>query len=296
MEYVHWLAEVNSILGRLTNQVLSAEDFDYPWIEVWMKGKEPEQAATEALEGDGFVVEKLPAPAMLIKESTPRVSEAALAYFERPSARIERSPLVELRDSDLLALLIGGPYASSDAEQLLQAIGGNLNRLYNASLTELARNYRGVGLVTAKRLQAALELGRRLAFPESRLQITCPRDAAEYLCKFGLDQCEQEELWALSLDTKNRILHLAKVYRGNVNSSIIREAEIIRDAVRIQASSMIVAHNHPSGDPTPSPEDVHVTRKIKAACDMLSIELMDHLVLGNGLRFVSLKERGLGFE
>jgi DNA repair protein RadC len=106
---------------------------------------------------------------------------------------------------------------------------------------------------------------------------------------------EQENLRTILLDTKNRVLASPTVYVGNVNSSIIRVSEIFREAIRVNATALIVAHNHPSGDPTPSPEDVNVTRSIVEAGHLLGIEVLDHLVIGHQ-RFVSLKERGLGFD
>jgi DNA repair protein RadC len=102
-------------------------------------------------------------------------------------------------------------------------------------------------------------------------------------------------MWAANLDTKNRVLLLSKIYRGNVSASIIRPAEVVRDAVRLTARALVIAHNHPSGDPTPSPEDVQTTRSIRAAALALDIELLDHVIIGQE-RFVSLKERGLGFD
>lgn len=224
-----------------------------------------------------------------------RLAEASLPYLARPTTRIEQNPLPDLSEQELLALLIGGAYASADAGLLLQAIGGDLKLLYTASLEELARSYSGVGYHTAKRLKAALELGRRLATPPSRDQLTCPQDCADYFSRMGLPLGEQEELWAVALDIKNRVISLAKVYRGNVNSSIIRAGEVLRDAVRHNASALVIAHNHPSGDPTPSPEDVTVTRHLAEAARLLGIDLLDHLIICPG-RWVSLKERGLGFD
>lgn len=224
-----------------------------------------------------------------------RIAENSLPYPARPAVRIETTPLPELSEQELLALVIGGGYASADAGLLLQAIGGNLNLLYTASLNELARSYSGVGYHTAKRLKAALELGRRLTTPGARDQLTCPQDCADYFTRLGLPLCDQEEIWVAALDIKNRVLHLAKVYRGNVNSSIIRAGEILRDAVRHNASAVILAHNHPSADPTPSPEDVLVTRHLREAASVLGIDLLDHLIICPG-RWVSLKERGLGFD
>ncbi|MCK6625566.1 MAG: DNA repair protein RadC [Anaerolineae bacterium] len=218
-----------------------------------------------------------------------RVVESSLPYLVRPATRIERSPLPDLSDQELLALLIGGAYASSDAGLLLQAIGGDLKLLYTASLDELARSYSGVGYHTAKRLKAALELGRRLAAPSARDQLTCPKDCAGYFTRMGLPLCEQEELWAAALDTKKQVLSLAKVYRGNVNSSIIRASEVFRDAVRHNAVAVVIAHNHPSGDPTPSSEDVQTTRSLREAAALLGIDLLDHLIVCPG-RWVALRD------
>jgi DNA repair protein RadC len=105
---------------------------------------------------------------------------------------------------------------------------------------------------------------------------------------------EQEELWVLLLDTRNRVLNQVTVYRGSVNNSQVRVGELFKAAIRTNAASIIVIHNHPSGDPTPSPEDVNVTRAIVTAGKLLDIEVLDHLIVGQG-KWVSLKERGLGF-
>ena len=105
---------------------------------------------------------------------------------------------------------------------------------------------------------------------------------------------EQEELRVILLDTRNKVLHIESVYRGSVNTSQVRVGELFKSAVRRNAASLVVVHNHPSGDPTPSPDDVAVTRAIVAAGKLLDIEVLDHLVIGQG-QFVSLKERGLGF-
>ena len=105
---------------------------------------------------------------------------------------------------------------------------------------------------------------------------------------------DQEELRVLLLDTRNRVLSAITLYRGSLNSSQIRVAEIFKSAIRANSASIIVLHNHPSGDPTPSPEDVAVTRSIVQAGKLLDIDVLDHLVIGHN-RWVSLKERGLGF-
>ncbi len=106
---------------------------------------------------------------------------------------------------------------------------------------------------------------------------------------------EQEELRVVVLDTKNQVVEVVMVYRGTINSSAVRVAEVFKAAIRRNAAAIILAHNHPSGDPTPSSEDVAVTREIVEAGKLLGIELLDHLVIGGGGQWVSLRERGLGF-
>jgi len=106
---------------------------------------------------------------------------------------------------------------------------------------------------------------------------------------------EQEELRVVLLDTRNRLLSIETIYKGSLNSSQVRVGELFKDAIRRNAASIIVVHNHPSGDPTPSPDDIALTRVITQAGKMLDVEVVDHLVIGQG-RYVSLKERGLGFN
>lgn len=105
---------------------------------------------------------------------------------------------------------------------------------------------------------------------------------------------DQEELWVACLDTKNRLVKVAKVYRGSVNTAMIRVGEVFKEALRLNAASIVVVHNHPSTDPTPSPEDILVTRQIVEAGKLLDCEVLDHLVIASS-RYVSLRERGLGF-
>jgi len=141
-----------------------------------------------------------------------------------------------------------------------------------------------------------MELGRRLliASPHDRPQIKSPADAAN-LVMFDMGLLDHEELRVILLDTKNHVLGIETVYKGNVNTSVIRTAELFREAVRRNCAAIIVVHNHPSGDPTPSPEDVRVTEQIDQAGKVLDIEVLDHLIVGQQ-RYVSLKERGLGFK
>ncbi|MCB0194149.1 MAG: DNA repair protein RadC [Anaerolineae bacterium] len=217
---------------------------------------------------------------------------------ERPRERLKNYGAAALSNAELLAILlrVGSPGENVVAlsMRLLRDFEG-LNGLAEANFNELLK-VRGISLAKAAQLKAALELGRRLLLssPNARPQITSPTDAANFLM-LEMGSLPQENLRTILLDTKNRILDSPTVYVGNVNSSIIRVAEVFRSAIRENATSIIVAHNHPSGDPTPSPEDVHVTRSLVDAGMLLGIEVLDHLVIGHQ-RFVSLKERGLGFD
>jgi DNA repair protein RadC len=140
-----------------------------------------------------------------------------------------------------------------------------------------------------KRLSEMLVYAR----PADRPAVHAPASAVE-LVRPVLEPLQHEELWVVLLDTRNRVLKMCQLYKGSANSSQVRIGEIFREAIREQATSIIVVHNHPSGDPTPSPEDIATTRSIYQAGKLLDIELLDHLVIGRD-RFVSLKERGLGF-
>lgn len=216
---------------------------------------------------------------------------------ERPRERLERYGAPALSDAELLAIIlrtgVGGESVLNLATRLLARYKG-LTGLARASLSELKAE-KGVGLAKAAQLKAALELGRRLlaASPEERPQVRSPADAAHLLMP-EMSFLEQEHLRVILLDSKNRVMGVHTVYVGSLNTSLIRVGEVFREAVRRNCAAIIVAHNHPSGDPTPSPEDVAVTRQMVEAGKLLNIEVLDHLVIGQQ-RYVSLKERGLGF-
>ncbi len=188
---------------------------------------------------------------------------------------------------------VRGENAVQVGERLLQCFGG-LSGLHRASLEELT-NQRGIGAAKAAQLKAAIELGRRLAVeaPEERPVINSPEDAAG-LVRYEMSAFEEEHLRVLLLDTRNRVLDKVEVYHGSVNTSQVRVGEVFKAAIRRNTTAVIIIHNHPSGDPTPSPDDVAVTRACVEAGKLLDIEVLDHLVIGQG-RYVSMKERGLGF-
>jgi DNA repair protein RadC len=153
-----------------------------------------------------------------------------------------------------------------------------------------------VGPARAAQLEAAFELGRRLLadWPSGRWQIRSPRDVADRLV-LQMGRLEREELRAVLLNTKNVVLRVATVYQGNVSSSLVRVGELFRDAVRLNATGIILVHNHPLGDPTSSPDDLHLTAEALAAGRLLDIELLDHLVIGHDV-YVSLRDRGISFD
>jgi DNA repair protein RadC len=221
-----------------------------------------------------------------------------LAVSERPRERLARLGPGALSNAELLAILLGSGIVGMNAVQLAEHIlveAGGLTGLHRAPYDDL-RQKRGVGPAKAAQVKAAVEIGRRLAVasPEERPSIQSPEDAAALLL-YEMGALEQEHLRVLLLDTRNRLIHTSEVYRGSLNTSLIRVGEVFRDAVRQHAAAIIVAHNHPSGDPSPSPEDVTVTKAMVEAGKLLDIEVLDHLVIGRG-RYVSLKSQGLGFE
>jgi DNA repair protein RadC len=173
----------------------------------------------------------------------------------------------------------------------LLAHHGGLRGPLRLEVAELAR-IRGLGDAKAVRLQAALELGRRLAvlLPEERPLVGSPEDVANLL-QIEMAALEQEQLRVVLLDTKHRILETRTVYQGSVNQAQVRVSEVFRDAVRQNAPAIVAVHNHPSGDPTPSAADVALTIEIVAAGQLLDIELLDHLIIGQG-RWLSLKRLG----
>jgi DNA repair protein RadC len=217
----------------------------------------------------------------------------SLPLREQPAYRVSANP-AGCNLCELLAAVVGGAQQIEVAEALLAAFGGDLQRIHKAHVTELAR-VEGIGPQTAVRLKAALTLGLKLSEPiDERPKVNSPADAAA-LVQTEMSLLEEERLRVILLDNRNHVLDVVEVYKGSVNSSQVRMAEVFKPAVQRMAPAIIVCHCHPSGDPTPSPDDISVTRAMVQAGKLLDIELLDHIVIG-GNRFVSLKERGLGFS
>jgi DNA repair protein RadC len=180
------------------------------------------------------------------------------------------------------------------ASDLLASLGG-FPQLAVAGHAELER-LPGVGRARAARVVAALELGRRAVAdrPAGRWSIRSPRDLADGLVP-ELGGLEREELRVVLLNTRNSVLDIVTVYRGSIATALVRIGELFRDAVRVHAAGLVIVHNHPSGDPTPSPDDLHLTAEAVAAGRLLDVAVLDHLIIGRDA-WVSLRDRGVPFD
>lgn len=221
-----------------------------------------------------------------------------MAEHDRPRERLLKVGERAVSTAELLAIILRSGVPGENvlrlAERLLTTFK-DLPGLAKASIAELTQ-VKGVGPAKAVEIKAALEIGRRLltTAPEEKPRITSPADAANLLMS-EMSFLDREHLRLILMDTRNRVLGTPTIYIGSLNTSVIRIGELFRAAIKENAAAFIVAHNHPSGDPSPSPEDVSVTRQIVQAGSLLNIDVLDHIVIGHN-RFVSLKERGLGFS
>ncbi len=208
-----------------------------------------------------------------------------------PNGRI---PVIRDREADHVIFESGAImiYLAEKTGRLLPTTEPGRSKVLQWLMFQIA----GIGPAQAARIKAALEFGRRLVsyVPGDRCQIRGPADAAQLLMA-EMSLLEQEHLRLVLLDTKNYVLSVPTIYVGSVNAGLLRVGELFRYALKHNCVALIVVHNHPSGDPTPSPDDVVVTHKIIQGGQMLDIEVLDHVILGQG-RFVSLKERGLAFS
>ncbi len=218
---------------------------------------------------------------------------------ERPRERLASYGPRHLSNTELVAILMrtgsAGENVISQSSRLLSRFDG-LRGLGKATYAELCAE-RGISDAKACQILAALELGRRFVSlsPEERATVNCPEDAVNLLSA-EMSALDQEHLRVLLLNTRNEVMGIEEIYVGNVNSSVVRPAEVFRPGIRANATSILAVHNHPSGDPTPSGADVSITRDLVEAGKLLGMELLDHLVIGSGKRYVSMKEARLGFS
>jgi len=231
-------------------------------------------------------------------EAPYQVRVAELPENERPRERLQRLGPGALTTAELLAIVLR---TGSQREDVLAVAGrllaehGGLRGLAAADLPTLA-GIHGLGPAKATTISALFELGRRAALEGEvlRPRVHGPEDIARLL-QPEMELLQQEEVRLLVLDTKHHVLAQPTLYRGSINASPARVAEVFREAVRRNAFAIALAHNHPSGDPAPSRQDVEFTEAVVAAGQLLDLKVLDHLVFGHG-RYVSMRQRGLGFD
>ena len=216
---------------------------------------------------------------------------------ERPRERMYKYGPQTLRNAELLAILIQTgnveETAVQVAEKLLQKYDGDLRRLSQENEKQISAGIKGLGPSKAAKIMAAFELGRRLAsLPGEDKSLVGSPEAVSNLMMPSMRDLLHETLHVLCLDAQNYVTKQNQIFEGTLDSSIIHPREIFRFAIMEAARSIILVHNHPSGDPTPSPEDIRTTKQIVEASRYIEIPVTDHIIIGAG-RFVSLKEQGL---
>ncbi|MCR2820542.1 DNA repair protein RadC [Lederbergia panacisoli] len=213
---------------------------------------------------------------------------------ERPRERLINNGPESLSNHELLAILLRTGTKSESviqlANRLLTQFDG-LMWLKDAALEEMT-NLKGIGEAKAVQIAAAVELGRRISnlSYDERYVIRSPEDGANY-CMNDMRFLSQEHFVCLYLNTKNQVIHRQTIFIGSLNASIVHPREVFKEAIRRSAASIICLHNHPSGDPAPSREDIEVTKRLVECGKMIGIELLDHLIIGDK-KYVSMKEKG----
>lgn len=220
---------------------------------------------------------------------------------DRPRERLQAHGAAALGDAELIAILLRTGVQGQSAVQLAQQLMKEfrtLDELARVPLETLAK-VKGVGDTKAIQLKAAFELARRLAARphEKQLVIGSPENAASLL-REEVRLLDRELFQVLLLNTKNGLIKKCEISRGSLNASIVEPREVFKDAIAASAASVILAHNHPSGDPTPSSEDISITKRLVKAGELLNIAVLDHIILGQRTQgceqdFVSMKELGL---
>lgn len=229
-----------------------------------------------------------------MKKSQSHVLIREIPVDERPRERMMQFGASSLSNAELIAILLRTGTESQSAvhiaERVLSQTAG-LKGLTDSTIETLVQ-VKGVGPAKAIQILAGVELGRRISrlIPEERLTVRSPQDAAEFMMD-ELQHLTQEHFVCLFLNTKNEVIGKETIFVGSLNASIVHPREIFRKAIQRASAAIICFHNHPSGDPTPSAEDRHVTRRLKEAGKIVGIDVLDHIIVGEQ-RFYSMKEHG----
>lgn len=226
--------------------------------------------------------------------TTPNVMIKNVPKQDRPRERLMELGPSHLSNQELLAILLGSGTKQESVMELSNRLlvhFEGITLLKDAAVEELTA-IKGIGAAKAVQLLAAVEFGKRMhkMKPVERYMIRSPEDGADFIMEEMRD-LKQEHFICLFLNTKNQVLHRQTIFIGSLNASIVHPREVFKEAVKRSAASIICAHNHPSGDPTPSQEDIQVTHRLKECGKMIGIELLDHIVIGDRT-FISLKEKG----
>ena len=218
---------------------------------------------------------------------------------QRPYERMEQCGAAGLSDAELLSIVIRNGRTGENSLDLSNRILGldisgiGLSFLYNLTIEELTA-LGGIGRVKALQIKAAAEIGRRAGIPAcftERAKVASPDDVAKLLLS-DMAHLPREELRVVCLDIRNRMIRTIRISEGGLFSAVVSPRDIFREVIKVNASSVVFAHNHPSGDPEPSKEDGESTRRMIKAGELLGIRVLDHLVIAAG-GFVSLKQRGI---
>jgi len=223
------------------------------------------------------------------------LADNQVPLMELPRERMIHKGVQALSNVELIAILLGtgsvGESVVNLAHRVMGHVGG-LRQFLDISMEELTE-VKGIGPAKAISLLASVELGRRIAkpTPETRCTIRSPEDVSKFMME-ELRYLQQEHFVCLFLNTKNQVIGQHTIFIGSLNSSIVHPREVFKEAIRRSSASIICLHNHPSGDPAPSKEDIEVTKRLIQAGQLVGIDILDHVVIGDG-RYYSLKEHGL---
>lgn len=222
-------------------------------------------------------------------------SLSSVPVVELPRERMMNQGLDALSNVELIAILLrtgsSGESVMNLANRVLGQVGG-IREFLDTSLEELIK-VKGIGTAKAIQLLAGIELGRRVAktTPQERWAIRSPEDVSKLMME-EMRHLTQEHFVCLFLNTKNQVIAQHTIFIGSLNSSIVHPREVFKEAIRRSSAAIICLHNHPSGDPTPSKEDIEVTKRLISVGQIVGIDVLDHVIIGDG-RFYSLKEKGL---